>query len=83
MSDLKLRKLIEHTARLKEQLDMPRIKVSEASETYASFIFLSFFYRLIKYVTSTKDPLLPTVWGPVDKKDDPFVSTGGGCCVVS
>jgi hypothetical protein len=31
MSELKLRKLMEHTSRLKEQLDMPRIKVSEAS----------------------------------------------------
>lgn len=36
MSELKLRKLMEHMARLKEQLDMPRIRVSEASEWYIS-----------------------------------------------
>ncbi|KAL2913719.1 Guanine nucleotide-binding protein subunit gamma [Polyrhizophydium stewartii] len=70
MSELKLRKLMEHTQRLKEQLDLPRIKVSEASQT------------LIQYVTTTKDSLLPSVWGPVDKKDDPFQTGAGGCCVV-
>ncbi|KAI8930175.1 G-protein gamma-like domain-containing protein [Entophlyctis helioformis] len=70
MSELKLRKLMEHTQRLKEQLDLPRIKVSEASQT------------LIRYVTSTKDFLLPSVWGPVDKKEDPFQTSGGACCTV-
>lgn len=34
MSELKLRKLMEHTQRLREQLELPRIKVSEASHTY-------------------------------------------------
>ncbi|KAI8915853.1 G-protein gamma-like domain-containing protein [Gorgonomyces haynaldii] len=71
MSELKLRKLMEHTQRLKEQLDLPRIKVSEAGAT------------LISYVNSTKDPLVPSVWGPVDKKDDPFQATGGGCCTIA
>lgn len=33
MSELKLRKLMEHTTRLREQLELPRIKVSEASAT--------------------------------------------------
>ena len=33
MSELKLRKLMEHTQRLREQLELPRIKVSEASAT--------------------------------------------------
>ncbi|KAH9250606.1 hypothetical protein BASA81_011589 [Batrachochytrium salamandrivorans] len=70
MSELKLRKLMEHTQRLKEQLDLPRIRVSEASQT------------LIQYVTTTKDYLLPSVWGPVDKKEDPFQTTGGSCCTV-
>eukprot|EP00842_Homolaphlyctis_polyrhiza_P000621 jgi/Hompol1/155/HPOL_003887-RA len=70
MSELKLRKLMEHTQRLKEQLDLPRIKVSEASQT------------LIKYVTTTKDYLIPSVWGAVDKKEDPFQAGGGGCCTV-
>ncbi|EGF83393.1 hypothetical protein BATDEDRAFT_85889 [Batrachochytrium dendrobatidis JAM81] len=70
MSELKLRKLMEHTQRLKEQLDLPRIKVSEASQT------------LIQYVTTTKDHLLPSVWGLVDKKEDPFQTGGGSCCIV-
>ncbi|KAI8895816.1 G-protein gamma-like domain-containing protein [Globomyces pollinis-pini] len=70
MSELKLRKLMEHTQRLREQLELPRIKVSEAGLT------------LIAYVKATKDSLLPSVWGPVDKKDDPFQTQGGGCCSV-
>ncbi|KAJ3272867.1 hypothetical protein HDV01_005190 [Terramyces sp. JEL0728] len=61
---------MEHTQRLREQLELPRIKVSEAGQT------------LIAYVKSTKDALLPSVWGPVDKKDDPFQAQGGGCCSV-
>lgn len=70
MSELKLRKLQEHAARLKEQLDLPRIKVSEAGAA------------LIKHVAATKDPLVPSVWGPIEKKDDPFQTTSGGCCSV-
>ncbi|KAI9190843.1 G-protein gamma-like domain-containing protein [Polychytrium aggregatum] len=67
MSELKLKKLVEHNQRLKEQLDLPRIPVSEASQ------------QLIKYVKETKDFLLPTIWGPVDKKDDPYSAPNGGC----
>ncbi|CAO3650604.1 unnamed protein product [Cunninghamella blakesleeana] len=30
-----------------------------------------------------QDPMLPSVWGPIDKKDDPFAPTNSsGCCVV-
>ncbi|TPX42998.1 hypothetical protein SeMB42_g04904 [Synchytrium endobioticum] len=60
MSEIKLKKLLELNQRLKETLDLPRIPVSEASTS------------LIKYITSTKDFLLPSVWGSVDKKDDPY-----------
>jgi guanine nucleotide-binding protein subunit gamma len=35
---------------------------------------------LVKYVTNTRDPLLPSVWGAVDKKEDPFAAQKGGCC---
>lgn len=35
MSELKLRRLTEHNQRLKEDLDRPRIRVSEASQRYA------------------------------------------------
>ncbi|KAJ2082169.1 Guanine nucleotide-binding protein subunit gamma [Coemansia sp. RSA 988] len=66
MSEHKLRKIVEHNNRLKEQLELPRIPVSQASES------------LISFVTSTKDYLLPSVWGP--PPHDPFASqTSGGC----
>ncbi|KAI9137654.1 guanine nucleotide-binding protein subunit gamma [Paraphysoderma sedebokerense] len=71
MSELKLKKLVEYNNRLKEQLDMPRMTVSEASQS------------LIKYVKTTKDFLVPSVWGTVDKKDDPYGPIGGPCsCTI-
>ncbi|EPZ33274.1 G-protein gamma subunit [Rozella allomycis CSF55] len=46
MSELKLQKLIQLNQRLKEELDMPRIPVSEAA------------LALRKYTESTTDPLV-------------------------
>ncbi|KAJ2613581.1 hypothetical protein COEREDRAFT_40991 [Coemansia reversa NRRL 1564] len=69
MSEHKLRKIVEHNSRLKEQLELPRIPVSQASES------------LISFVTSTKDYLLPSVWGP--PPHDPFASQTSGSCGCS
>ncbi|RUS25649.1 G-protein gamma subunit [Jimgerdemannia flammicorona] len=71
LSESKLKRALEHNQRLREQLDIPRIKVSEASEA------------LIKYCNSTKDHLVPSVWGPVDRGADPYQpTTSGGCCII-
>ncbi|MCJ1374720.1 hypothetical protein MMC20_005952 [Loxospora ochrophaea] len=51
MADLKLRRLNELNMRLKEDLDRPRIKVSEASMS------------LIQYTNTTKDFMVPSLWG--------------------
>ncbi|KAJ7074193.1 G-protein gamma-like domain-containing protein, partial [Mycena amicta] len=53
MSELKLRRVIEHNQRLREDLARPRLRVSEASGS------------LIRYCKTTKDHLVPSVWGPV------------------
>lgn len=68
MAELKLRRLNEHNARLREDLARPRARVSEAS------------ISLIKYCSSTKDPLLPSVWGPPGKGEDPYAPPDIGCC---
>ncbi|EIN07204.1 G-protein gamma subunit [Punctularia strigosozonata HHB-11173 SS5] len=73
MSELRLRRLIEHNQRLKEDLARPRIRVSEASSS------------LIRYCKNTRDHLVPSVWGPVNKSEDPYASqgtSGGGCCSI-
>ncbi|KAF9651521.1 G-protein gamma subunit [Thelephora ganbajun] len=71
MSELKLRRLLEHNQRLKDDLARPRIKVSEASAS------------LIRYCKTTTDHLVPSVWGPVGRSEDPYAPQGGGkCCVV-
>ncbi|CAG8470213.1 6263_t:CDS:2 [Paraglomus brasilianum] len=67
MSELKLRRLLEFNQRLREDLDRPRVRVSEASQ------------NLIRYCKSTRDYLVPSVWGPVDKRDDPYAPSGGKC----
>ncbi|KAK7020422.1 G-protein gamma subunit [Favolaschia claudopus] len=51
MSELKLRRLTEHNQRLREDLARPRVRVSEASAS------------LIRYCKTTKDHLVPSVWG--------------------
>lgn len=79
MADLKLRRLQELNTRLKEDLERPRVKVQEASMS------------LITYCNQTRDYMVPSVWGQVEKKDDPYnpsSSSGGGgggdggCCMV-
>jgi len=71
MADLKLRRLTELNLRLKEDLDRPRVKVSEAA------------LSLINYTSNTKDFMVPSLWGSVDKREDPYApQQSGGCCTV-
>ncbi|KAL8798331.1 MAG: hypothetical protein Q9182_006756 [Xanthomendoza sp. 2 TL-2023] len=71
MADLKLRRLNELNSRLKEDLERPRIKVSEASMS------------LIQYCQNTKDFMVPSLWGQVDKREDPYApQQPNGCCGI-
>ncbi|KAL8836447.1 MAG: hypothetical protein Q9176_006301 [Flavoplaca citrina] len=71
MADLKLRRLNELNSRLKEDLERPRIKVSEASMS------------LIQYCQNTRDFMVPSLWGQVDKREDPYApQQPNGCCTV-
>jgi len=70
MSELKLRRLAEHNQRLREDMARPRARVSEASA------------NLIRYCKTTKDHLVPSVWGPLAKGEDPYAPPTSGCCVV-
>lgn len=38
---------------------------------------------LINYCKSTRDYLVPSVWGPVSKGEDPYAPAGGGCNCVA
>ncbi|KFY07828.1 hypothetical protein V492_06788 [Pseudogymnoascus sp. VKM F-4246] len=71
MADLKLRRLTELNNRLREDLERDRIPVSRAAKS------------IIDYTNTTRDFMVPSVWGPVDKKDDPYTpQPSGGCCVL-
>ncbi|KAL1743460.1 G-protein gamma-like domain-containing protein [Schizophyllum fasciatum] len=70
MSELKLRRLLEHNQRLREDLARPRIRVSEASAS------------LIQYCRTNKDFLVPSVWGPVNRGEHPYEQPRKGCCTV-
>ncbi|KAF9514469.1 hypothetical protein BS47DRAFT_872476 [Hydnum rufescens UP504] len=67
MSELKLRRLTEHNQRLRDDLARPRLRVSEASQS------------LINYCKQTKDHLVPSVWGPIGKGEDPYAPPAQGC----
>ncbi|KAF9931480.1 hypothetical protein FBU30_010096 [Linnemannia zychae] len=69
VSDVKLKRFLEHNQRLQEQLELRRISVSEASQS------------LIKFVMGTKDLLIPTLWG--NPPSDPFSKQATGCCTIS
>ncbi|KAI1006696.1 hypothetical protein K3495_g1523 [Podosphaera aphanis] len=69
MADLKLRRLTELNARLREDLERERIPVSQAAKS------------ILNYTNSTKDYMVPSIWGSIDKKDDPYTpQQTGGCC---
>lgn len=71
MADLKLRRLTELNNRLREDLERERIPVSQASKS------------IIAYCNSTRDYMVPSVWGPVPKGEDPYApQQSGGCCMV-
>ncbi|KAJ5921709.1 hypothetical protein N7454_009183 [Penicillium verhagenii] len=72
VADLKYPRLTELNARLKEDLDRPRVKVSEAA------------LSLIAYCNNTRDFMVPSVWGQVEKREDPYApqQQGNGCCTV-
>ncbi|KAI9810220.1 MAG: Guanine nucleotide-binding protein subunit gamma [Phylliscum demangeonii] len=71
MAELKLRRLTELNMRLREDLDRPRVQVSEAA------------MGLINYTNSTRDFMVPQRWGAVDRRDDPYApQQSGGCCAI-
>ena len=45
--------------------------------------FLFLLISLINYCKSTRDYLVPSVWGPVSKGEDPYAPAGGGCNCVT
>ncbi|KAL2144582.1 hypothetical protein VTI28DRAFT_8901 [Corynascus sepedonium] len=71
MADLKLRRLTELNSRLREDLERERIPVSQASKS------------IIAYCNSTRDYMVPSVWGPVPRGEDPYApQQSGGCCII-
>ncbi|KAF3083968.1 hypothetical protein TWF569_000622 [Orbilia oligospora] len=59
MQELKLRRLTELNARLREDLERPRVKVSEACSS------------MINYTKTTKDFMVPATWGQVSLSPSP------------
>ncbi|ORX60263.1 putative guanine nucleotide-binding protein gamma subunit [Hesseltinella vesiculosa] len=70
VSEAKLKKLLDLNERLKEQLEIQRIPVSEASRS------------LIDYCQENNDIMIPSLWG--SKHPDPFTDqvTGCGTCAL-
>ena len=48
-----------------------------------SVLSLTTHYSLINYCNSTRDYMVPSVWGQIDKKEDPYMpQQESGCCIV-
>ncbi|KAF2399687.1 hypothetical protein EJ06DRAFT_62120 [Trichodelitschia bisporula] len=72
MAELKLRRLNELNARLREDLERRRIPVSEAANDLINFT-----------EKEPKDFMVPSVWGTVGKGEDPYApQPSGGCCIL-
>ncbi|KAJ1963613.1 Guanine nucleotide-binding protein subunit gamma, partial [Dispira parvispora] len=63
--EARYQKLVHYKQRLAEQLSLPRIPVSAASQL------------LVQYIRETHDPMLPSVWG--SRGDDPFTAGQNSC----
>ncbi|KAJ1991269.1 Guanine nucleotide-binding protein subunit gamma [Dimargaris cristalligena] len=66
MAEQRYKKLVEKNQRLRDQLHLATIPVSQASSSLCDFIL------------NTKDPLVPSVWGAPSA--DPFATKEQGCC---
>jgi len=70
-AEKKYQKLCRLTNRLRDQLRLQTIPVSKAA------------CSLVNYTISVKDPLLPSVWGPIEKRDNPYAATNSKCsCII-
>jgi len=88
MADLKLRRLTELNTRLREDLERERIPVSQAARRYciAHVDWIcpciesqaDMLNSIIQYTNSTKDFMVPSVWGTVEKRDDPYAPAQSG-----
>ncbi|ORY73903.1 hypothetical protein BCR37DRAFT_389979 [Protomyces lactucae-debilis] len=70
---LRLRSVQRQVATLKEEFDRPCIATSEACR------------NLIDYTMSTRDTLVPSVWGKAPAEEREFMgsTTSPGCCSIS
>lgn len=97
MTELKYRRIADLNQKLRDDYDRPRCKTSDACNKYPPssasavsmlLVVMPLYVRfanhsLIQYTKVTKDFMVPSVWGPLDKKEDPYAPTSqGGCCSV-
>jgi hypothetical protein len=66
-AERKYQKLCRLTNRLRDQLRLQTIPVFKAAGS------------LVNYTVSVKDPLVPSVWGPIEKRDNPYAATNSSC----
>ncbi|KAK9380306.1 G-protein gamma-like domain-containing protein [Kockiozyma suomiensis] len=70
--ELKLQRMRQVRDQVLEELNRDRVPTSESCA------------RIIQYTRNTKDYMVPSVWGELDKREDPYnpVVKDSGCCVI-
>ncbi|KAH3663887.1 hypothetical protein OGAPHI_005290 [Ogataea philodendri] len=76
MKSMKLERLNQYNNRLKRELARERVNASNSS------------LMIIKYTETTKDGLIPELWGPTEtryqeKTKSPNNEPTGGCCTIA
>ncbi|KAK9237291.1 GGL domain-containing protein [Lipomyces kononenkoae] len=69
--ELRLKRVRDLCTRLEADLVRPRIRTSEACQS------------IIQYTKNTKDFMVPSAWGSIDKREDPYnPPSDRGCCIL-
>ncbi|KAJ1989459.1 hypothetical protein H4R33_002064 [Dimargaris cristalligena] len=68
VAEVRYQKLVRQNDAHIEQLNLPRIAVSEASRS------------IIEFTTQTSDPMIPSIWG--QRTTDPFSTPNSSCCSI-
>lgn len=77
----RLEKLRKANDQLKREAGVQRIKISESAKGFVGYS-PSLTFRLIKFCSETKDPLVPSVWGKLDDRENHYKEKGSKCVML-
>ena len=68
--DARVAKLQAANTQLKSELNLERVPVSQSSNA------------ILDFCSRTRDPMVPSVWGRLEDKDNPYAVKKSGCTIL-